>query len=47
LRAFLNLTQFNTRTKAPEPFATQGACAVMFCFTIADDFKSTGTPCIR
>src|SRR5258708_30330416 len=26
---------------------TYGACAVMFCFTIADDFNSTGTPCIR
>jgi hypothetical protein len=25
----------------------QGAWAVTFCFTIADDFRSTGTPCIK
>ena len=24
-----------------------GACAAIFCFTIADAFRSTGAPCIR
>src|SRR5713101_7165818 len=48
LRASLNLTQLRLCPKAwPLTSELQGACAVMFCFTIADDFNSTGTPCIR
>jgi hypothetical protein len=48
LRAFLNLTQLGLYSKALQ-FASmpQGACATTFCFTIAVDFNSTGTPCIR
>src|SRR5271168_1380719 len=51
LRGIAGLFESNTVGLRPEgrPIAskTQGACAAMFCFTIADDFRSTGTPCIR
>ena len=50
LRGIAGLFESNTvgllkaDSAAPE---AQGACAVMFCFMIADDFTSTGTPCIK
>src|SRR5437899_12528191 len=55
IAASSNLTQLapaqsslEARPKPPALTTTPyGACAVMFCFTIADDFNSTGTPCIR
>jgi hypothetical protein len=48
LRASLNLTQLAPdQRRCPVASGAQGACAVMFCFTIAEDFKSTGAPCIR
>src|SRR3984893_6072415 len=51
LRGIAGLFESNTvgpaRRRCPLASAPQGACAVTFCFTIADDFKSTATPCIR
>jgi hypothetical protein len=51
LRSIAGLFEGNTvgatpEVRPPEPQA-HGACAIIFCFTIADDFSSIGTPCIR